>query len=84
MQAPFSWPLNSMGKGRHSAYIQIKVSKARPVCERFFKTEQRDVRKEGGIITAKVRQECERMVSVKQGHDLNSKWRTEINSPEWE
>lgn len=30
---------------RETFYIQINVSKARPVCERFFKTEQRDVGK---------------------------------------
>lgn len=45
---------------RETFYIQINVRKARPVCERFFKTEQRDVGKKGGIITTKVRQECER------------------------
>lgn len=39
MNFKFNWERETF------AYIQIKVSKARPVCERFFKTEQRDVRK---------------------------------------
>lgn len=81
---PFSWTLNSVGKEQYSACIQVNVCKSRSVCDRCIKTEQKD---DGRKRRMHHHHYCKgqtgvwEKTSVKQGHDLNSKLRTEIISP---